>query len=68
MAFNFLLCLQKKYSKSGKKTEKMLKRREGSRFAITLQTAPVSIRTVSLAGRGNTSIKTTIFWGKRGNF
>lgn len=66
MAFNFLLCLRKKYSKSGKEIRKMLERRGGRRFTITLQTAPAAIRTVSLAGRGNV-IKTMIFWGKRGS-
>lgn len=64
MAFNFLLCLQKKHSKSGKKIKTMLEKRGEHRFAGTLQTAPLSIRMVSLVGRGAISIKTVYFGGR----
>lgn len=64
MAFNFLLCLQKKHSKSGEKIKTMLEKRGEHRFAVTLQTAPLSIRTASLAGRGAISIKTVYFAGR----
>lgn len=64
MAFNFLLCLQKKHSKSGKKIKTMLEKRGEHRFAGTLQTAPLSIRMASLVGRGAISIKTVYFGGR----